>query len=168
MGLIPGRGHAVEGWRGRVQMGTREASREGVMSTLTTHNQGGQQPQCQHGPLHPAPLTRSSVCPSCLQGCGMRVGGRRDRCRVGLRGKGKKQPEMQSDISRQVMRGWGLASLGRSPRTGGRDPRLGSQASGVSGGWWRQGGQCWSGMNKGGDRHHLLSLRSQRICSEGA
>lgn len=48
-----------------------------VMPTLTTHDQGGQQPQCYHRPLHPVPLAGSGVCAFCPQGWGMWVGGRR-------------------------------------------------------------------------------------------
>lgn len=96
------------GWASR---GTPQG---GAMSTLTTHEQGGQQPQRYHRPLHPVPLTRTCVCPSSPQSWGLWMGGRGTGAEWGWRGKGKRQPERQSDTSRlccwvenqgQVMRG---------------------------------------------------------------
>ena len=73
----------------------------GATATLTTHGQGSQQPQHEHRALHPVPLTGSRVCPlltvsgagECgwvTEGTGAGWGG----------GKGKRQPETQSDTSR--------------------------------------------------------------------
>ena len=58
----------------------------GMMPSLTAHHQGGQQPQCEHRPLHPVPPAGCCVGSSCPLGWGMWVSGRGDRCRVGAEG----------------------------------------------------------------------------------
>lgn len=114
LGITLGRRPCGGGGAGR----HREPPGRGVMSTLTTHKKGSQQPQCGHRPCHPPPLTRAYVFPSVCwlwNGTG-----------AGLAwGLGKKRPEMQPDTSRLVMRGWGLparaGAQGQDAKIPGRD-----------------------------------------------